>query len=292
MTLTIPTSMLRSDDLPHARDWASIEMFALTYDGCAQWGDGVAVAVAARRVEVFLEAHRLELATEDELRAFLFFEQRAWRQQGDAPTNLRPHMEVVEALRERLASRPSVPPASVDSEAMPSNWFGAMVDGLVRHKELLFAVSARVAPEAVAVAAMANALARFLPDHAVDLEATSHGIKRIDMLVRDAREGAEPEQWAFECKALWANGLGECVKGLKKDMAKLAKHSRGSVLAFAYAIHGPRDIATGRRTEEPLELTVRKAVERIGRRPAMLSAVQPFEGGQFEVQLLVWPNEA
>lgn len=93
--LTITNEQLRKSHVPPLdADWYTIEMFALTFDAYAFWGDFEQCAKIAyeRRVESLAE-----------VRTCLFFEQRRWRHFGEEPEgkDLAYILDLLKEIRER-----------------------------------------------------------------------------------------------------------------------------------------------------------------------------------------------
>lgn len=81
----IPNDRLRAADVPPCdASWSDIAPFALTFDGYAWSEDCGEIANGIER-EYRERGSFRENLTLDELRACLFFDQRAWRHFGEAP---------------------------------------------------------------------------------------------------------------------------------------------------------------------------------------------------------------
>jgi hypothetical protein len=281
-----------------------VEEFALTFNGYGYFGDAEC-AVVADRTRRLHGAGLLDLATNAELRNLLFFTQRAVRHQGDGigENELRMVHEVLAALRDRLLGVLPLADATDDdlradpeTTPLPATWFGAMLDGVFDERQLLAQLLCRVAPEGPVVACACRGLLRLLaPADAwhVRLEAgypatDSAPAGRADLLVRAVDRAGEPD-WVFEWKPLWERGFGECVGGIKKDIAKVRARERGCAMVFAYGVRTAPGRHSASVAREPLDATVGRAVEALG--PALRSsrAVSVSANGiEADFRLLAW----
>lgn len=280
----VPTSLLCARDVPApSTPWEEAERFALTYNGYGRWGDATALANVAKRVGALIRAGEVALATEDELRGLLFFEQRAARHAGGEPE---PAVltATLEELARRLPPRPVVDPNQPAFDGLPVQLLGAMVDGIRDQAAVITTAATRVAPENAVVLAAALGLRRYLFGRPETVLVEKQN--RTDLLVTSERA-----TWAFEWKTAWERGFGENVGGIRDDRAKLAKHeSRGAVLAFCYAVREPE---CDRSAREPLATTVQRfeGAPPKGVGPAVLRS-EPFVladcGVVVDAQVLVW----
>jgi hypothetical protein len=168
-----------------------------------------------------------------------------------------------------------------------------MAHGIERNERMLAGVMARVAPENTAVSAALDGLLSFTwgndDDYAIALEATHPGVaKRVDMIITPHREPAE-EPLLLEWKVLWQIGRRECVRGIQRDLDKLAGR-RGLVMVLAYALSDVPKGCEKRRTDVALEDTVAKAEQELKRTAVLRSRPRGFEQRDVrgEYQLLAW----
>lgn len=171
---------------------------------------------------------------------------------------------LIEATVDDLSSQ-------VESTPLPVSWFGAMLDGLVDERSLLAPLLCRVSPADTAVACACRGLLRLLwPRNAwhVRLEAgyppkESTGRGRIDLLVQRSAGEKGPE-WVFAWKPLWQRDFKEDIASIKKDLAISGGRQRGCVIAFAYEVGKAPEAHAKFVTNEPLDVTVRRATEVLG----------------------------
>ena len=99
----IPNDRLRAVDVPSSGSpWAEVWPFALTFDGYA-WSDECGDIANGIQQEYRESGGFREDLTLDEVRASLFFSQRAWRHFGETPDD--EAMVYIRALLDAIRSR-------------------------------------------------------------------------------------------------------------------------------------------------------------------------------------------
>lgn len=251
----LPSSVLLAEHVGATPD--ALEAFALSVNGYRWWPD--TLVQQHERVAQLATTSRLDLATIEELRAFLFHEQRAARHVGCDFGG--PIVEAVAtALREKLRDRgpllecaPHELVADLPND-LPTRCVGAMLDGLVESRHVLAACMRTPALKSAVAASALRGLAASLEDGSPTLRAKA---ARMFMVVERS-----DQQRSIEWECISAASPVRDARRVATALRDCASHSRAGVLAFVWSM-------------DALSVLADTATEKVhalcGRRPALES---------------------